>query len=119
MLAAVVRDASTLKAARIIVEFRTDLLSANTRLDIRIFVAFAVASALVASVAAFVARAAALVVSLRVPFSKSAALPKKTLAFAAMVGVVLPKYPPLYVVEIPEIVDGRKPWRSRIDVVKS
>ncbi len=39
MLAAVAAAASTLKVARIIVEVLTDLLSANTRLDIKLKVA--------------------------------------------------------------------------------
>ena len=39
MLAAVANEASTLKAARIIVDVLTDLLSANTRFDIKVKVA--------------------------------------------------------------------------------
>lgn len=118
MLAAVVNEARTLKAASIIVEFRIDLLSANTRLDIRIFVAFAVASEFVAKVAALVARAAAFV-SLKVLFvTTAAALPKNNLAFAAMLAIVLPSYIWLCL-EAKNMVDGKEPWRCRVKVVKS
>ena len=80
MLAAVVNAASTLKAARIIVEVLTDLLSANTRLAIKDNVAFDVL---------FVDVSTRGVVYFKVPLTTLSILPISNLAFTAMIASTL------------------------------